>query len=94
MSDDVSASTWRVEIQLGEHEGRTRAVARLRTHDRTALVGTGLARLNPKDHDVPEIGAELATARALHDLADRLLGAAVGDIADVTHEDVELSDLR
>jgi hypothetical protein len=43
---------------------------------------------------VPEIGAELATARALHDLADRLLGAAVGDIADATHEDVELSDVR
>ena len=42
MSGDVSASTWQVEIQLGEHDGRTRAVARLRTHDRTALVGTGL----------------------------------------------------
>ena len=69
-------------------------MARLRTHDRTALVGAGLARLNPRDDDVPEIGAELATARALHDLADRLLGAVVGDIADVTHEDVELSDLR
>lgn len=94
MSGDVSASTWQVEIQLGEHDGRTRAVARLRTHDRTALVGTGLARLNPTDRDVPEIGAELAAARALHDLADRLLGAAVGDIAEVTHEDVELSDVR
>lgn len=94
MSGGTSASTWQVEIQLGEQDGRTRAVARLRTHDRTALVGTGLARLNATDRDVPEIGAELAAARALHDLADRLLGAAVGDIADATHEDVELRDVR
>jgi hypothetical protein len=93
MSDQVTASAWFVDINIGEHDGRTRAVARLHTHDRTALVGTGLARLNPGDHDVPEIGAELAAARALHALADRLLGAVVGDLSDVTHEVVTLDDV-
>ena len=50
--------------------------------------------MNPTDRDVPEIGEELATARALHALADRLLGAAVGDIAAVTHESVTIADVR
>lgn len=94
MSEQVTASSWFVDIKLGEYDGRTRAVARLHTHDRTALVGTGLARLNPGEHDVPEIGAELAAARALHALADRLLGAVVGDLSDVTDEDVTLEDVR
>lgn len=89
-----TTDTWHVDIQLGEHDGHTRAVARLHTHAATALVGTGLARLDPADHDVPEIGAEVASARALRDLADRLLVAAAGDIAGVTHEDVGPDDLR
>ena len=94
MSSDMTTATWTVEIHIGERDGRTRAIARLHTKDRTTLVGTGLARLNPTDRDVPEIGEELAAARALHDLADRLLGAAVGDIAEVTHEPVMLEDVR
>ncbi len=93
MDTDIT-TTWSVEIHLGEHEGHTRAVAKLRTNDRTNLVGTGFARLNPSDRDVPEIGEELATARALHALADRLLGAAVGDIAAITHESVTIDDVR
>ena len=92
--DNEITTTWSVEIYLGEHEGQTRAVAKLRTNDRTNLVGTGFARLNPSDRDVPEIGEELATARALHALADRLLGAAVGDIAAITHESVTVDDVR
>ena len=93
MNTDLT-TTWSVEIHLSEHEGHTRAVAKLRTNDQTSLVGTGFARLNPTDRDVPEIGEELATARALHALADRLLGAAVGDIAAVTHESVTIADVR
>lgn len=94
MSTDMTTTTWSVEIFLSESNGQTKAVARLHTNDRTNLVGTGFARLNPADRDVPEIGEELATARALHALADRLLGAAVGDIAEVTHESVTLDDVR
>jgi hypothetical protein len=76
--DDVK--TWTAQIDIDEHEGQTRAVARLNTGDTESLVGVGLARLNPADRDVPEIGDELATARALSDLSHRLLEAAAQEI--------------
>jgi hypothetical protein len=81
---------WTVEIAIDEHENRTRAVARLVTADRTDLTGTGTARLNPTDRNVPEIGDELAAARALSELAHRLLHAAATDIESVTAEPVYL----
>lgn len=77
---------WTIEIYLDEHEDRTRATVRLHNRDETRLVGTGLARRNPKDADVPEIGDELATARALSDLAHQLLEATVADIEAITHK--------
>ena len=48
---------WEIDIFVDEHEGRTRAEARLRTRDDTHLKGVGYAVRNPKDPDVPEIGA-------------------------------------
>jgi hypothetical protein len=75
-----AVKTWSVRIDIDEHEGRTRAVAHLRTRDTDRLVGVGFARLNPSDPDVPEIGDELATARALSDLGHRLLSAATEDV--------------
>jgi hypothetical protein len=67
---------WTVQVDIDEHEGSTRAVARLREGDTESLTGTGLARLNPSDRDVPEIGDELAVARALSELSHRLLDVA------------------
>jgi hypothetical protein len=81
---------WTVDIQLDEHDGRTRAVARLRTRDTERLVGVGLARLNPVDRDVPEIGEELAAARALSELSHRLLDAAAGDLEQVSGAPAQL----
>jgi hypothetical protein len=78
------AKTWTVSVFLDEHDGRTRATARLHTGD-NELTGIGLARCHPTDVDVPEIGDELATARALSDLAHQLLDATVGDIEAMTH---------
>jgi hypothetical protein len=75
-----ATSTWTVTIDIDEHDGHTRAVARLRTRDTESLVGVGLARLNPADRDVPEIGDEIAVARALADLSRRLLGVAAEDV--------------
>lgn len=86
----ATTRTWSVEILLSERAGRTHAEARLHTVDRTHLTGTGTARLNPKDHDVPEIGDELAAARALSDLAHEMLDAAAGDIEAVTQRPVVL----
>lgn len=81
----MSTRTWSVDILIGERDGRTGARARLHTADPTSLEATGTARLNPKDQDVPEIGEELAVARALSALSHRLLDAAIGDIEGITH---------
>jgi hypothetical protein len=51
----------------------------------------GEASLNPVEQDVPEIGDELAVARALRDLAHKLLDAAADDLEGVTHEHVHLT---
>ncbi|HEU4425145.1 MAG TPA: DUF1876 domain-containing protein [Pilimelia sp.] len=88
----IRAKQWTVTIDIGEHddERRTHALARLHTPDRTELRGEGVARRNPADREVPEIGDELAAARALSDLAHRLLEAAAGDIEQLTHGRVRL----
>ena len=75
-----AVKTWTVQIDIDEHEDRTRAVARLRTGGDQSLAATGLARLNPADRAVPMIGDELAVARALSELSHRLLDVAARDI--------------
>ena len=87
----AAAKHWTVDIHIDEHEGQTRAEARLHTSDATSLTGTGVARLNPADRNVPEIGDELATARALSELAHKLLDATADDIEAVTHQAANLT---
>ena len=84
--------TWTVEIVISEHEDErlTRAEARLHSDARTVLRGRGEARRSPRDREVPEIGDELATARALADLAYQLLDVTAGDIEQFTHRPVHL----
>jgi hypothetical protein len=84
------AKQWHVDIYIDEHDERTRAQARLHNKDETGLVGVGLARLNPADLNVPEIGDELAVARALSDLAHQLLDATAEDIEAITHHPARL----
>jgi hypothetical protein len=87
----LGARTWRVDVFIGENEGRTYAEARLHTDLGDRLTGIGLATVHPNDRDIPEIGDELAVARALTDLGHRLLVTASGDIRQVTGEEsVEL----
>ena len=81
---------WSVGVFIDEIDGRTYAEARLHTDDDTQLIGIGRARLNPNDDDIPEIGDELAVARALTDLGHRLLLTAAADIQAVTDERVRL----
>jgi uncharacterized protein DUF1876 len=76
---------WNIAIEIDEHDGRTRATARLDA-GATELTGVGLARLSPEDHDVPQIGDELATARALAELSHQLLEATAMDIEQITHQ--------
>lgn len=76
---------WRVDIYIDEHDGVTEATAHMHARD-TEITGQGTARCNPRDTDVPEIGDELAVARALADLAHALFDATVSDIETITHQ--------
>ena len=78
---------WTVAVDIDEHHGQTRAKARLHWRDQAA-VGVGVSRLNPLDGNIADIGDELAVARALSDLARRLMAATARDIEAVTHEPV------
>lgn len=82
--------TWHVEVFIHEDGDSTVARAVLRTDDPTRVEGRGAARRAPQDSDIPEIGDEVAAARALHDLADALLRTAARDIAAIEDEPVHL----
>ena len=84
-SKDHSTKTWQFDVSIDEHEERTRAKVRLSWRG-NELVGVGLARLNPDDEPVVEIGDELAVARALSDLANQLFALTESDIEASTHE--------
>lgn len=93
-TNDCTSKTWIVRIDLGEHAGQTRAVARL-TQGPSGALGTGLARVNPRDRDVPRIGDELAAARALSGLADQLVALAELEQAagaELRHADLSWKD--
>jgi hypothetical protein len=81
--------TWTVEILLSEDEDRTRADAYLRAPGRE-VAAWGRARRNPADADLPSIGEELAAARALSELAHRLLSDAADTIERTEGRAVEL----
>ncbi len=64
-----------ITIGLVEDETRTQAVVLFDVAGKR-FEGTGVARRAPDDPSVPEVGEELAAARAFSDLAHQLLDAA------------------
>jgi len=85
------AKEWTVRIEIEETDGQTRAAARVHNRD-NEISGHGVARRNPRDTEVPEIGDELAVARALSDLAHQLFDATVGDIEALTHRHAQVAE--
>ena len=79
---------WHVDVLISEQDDRTFAEAALETELGDRLIGVGQARLSPDDVDVPEIGHELAVARALRNLGTRLLATTSADIEGMTDEPV------
>ncbi len=86
----TTVDQWPVEISLREVDRETTAEALLTTAGGHHLSGRGVARRNPDDREVTEIGEEIAAARALADLAHKLLGLAAGSIEDITHQRAHL----
>ncbi|WNM32101.1 DUF1876 domain-containing protein [Streptomyces sp. Li-HN-5-11] len=80
----MEAKHWSVQIYISEDGDETHARAVLTTRDASTVTGRGVARRNPIDRPVPEIGDELAASRALEDLAVRLHDVAADDIVDMS----------
>jgi hypothetical protein len=84
-SDSMSAMSgaeskvWTIEVDIAENVDETRAVARLNIAGQQ-LSGFGRAKRNPADPSLPRVGEELATARALSELTQKLLEEAAGII--------------
>lgn len=73
--------TWRITVHVFEHGAETSARAVLHAGAEEPVEARGHARRSPGDPDVPEIGDEVAVARALHELADSLMTTAATDLA-------------
>jgi hypothetical protein len=83
--------TWTVEINIIEHEDGRRTHADATLRDVRPLVrGQGDALRRASDQEFPEIGDELATARALADLAYKVLDGTVDDLDPFTRRPVRL----
>ena len=74
------AGLWKVDVFLFEDDAEVTAEAVLHAATDQPVVGRGTARLGT-NATVPEIGAELATSRALAALGHRLLELTAEDLA-------------
>lgn len=72
--------TWTATITIAEEGPETTATVVLSDEAPQPLDGVGHAHRNPHDPESAVIGDEVAVARALRRLADRLLGTAEADI--------------
>jgi hypothetical protein len=80
--------SWNVHIEVDSGGRLTRAEARLTGKADNVLVSEGTARANPSDENVPDIGHELAVARALSELSHQLVHSTIQDIEAHTHQRV------
>jgi hypothetical protein len=82
---------WSVDIYLYEDQNATAANAVLHSDVPGPLDVRGEARRSPADPNMPAVGDEVAVARALRRLADRLLEMASSDLSDAEGRPVSLS---
>lgn len=69
--EELIAHSWKLTFETREGDDHCEMVVHLDAGDRS-LSGHGRSRRNPSDQAVPQVGEELAAARALHDLANHL----------------------
>lgn len=84
----MNTKKWTVQVTIDEEGDATAADAILTIENKTELHGRGTSRRNPEDEAEPRIGDELATARALSDLAHQLVSKTADDIEAKTHTPV------
>ncbi|WP_411080017.1 DUF1876 domain-containing protein [Streptomyces sp. cmx-18-6] len=71
---------WHVELEFEEDAHRTRAAALVRLPDGAEMRSHGYASRHPSDEDQQRVGEEIAGARALNELAMKLLTKAHDEI--------------
>ncbi|MCM2580328.1 DUF1876 domain-containing protein [Streptomyces meridianus] len=81
---------WHIDMEFREVDAKTEAAVMLRLQDGTELRAHGRANRHPDDPSQPRVGEEIAAARALNDLARRLLKKAGVEIEQVTHLEAHL----
>ncbi len=69
--DELIPHRWKLSFEVNEDQDHCDMVVHLDAGDRS-LTGRGRSRRNPDDPSMPQVGEELAAARALHDLANHL----------------------
>jgi hypothetical protein len=85
------ARTLSLDMRVIEAGAKTTADLTMVTGTGQELHGHGTARRHPADPDVPQIGDEIATARALFELGHKLLDTAAHDLGERLHRQVHLS---
>ncbi len=81
----MATKTWNIQVTIDEQGDETLADALLSLENKMEMRGHGTSHRNPIDESEPRIGDELATARALSDLAHQLLAVAATEIESKTH---------
>ncbi|MEV6163503.1 DUF1876 domain-containing protein [Streptomyces sp. NPDC052052] len=71
---------WHVDMEFEEDTHRTRAAALVRLPDGNEVRSHGYASRHPSDKDQPRVGEEIAGARALNELAMKMLTKAHDEI--------------
>ncbi|WP_076260733.1 dsRBD fold-containing protein [Intrasporangium flavum] len=77
---------WHVRVTIFESDDETHANVVLLSDSPAHLTARGESTRGTHDQPVPEIGDEIAVARALRHLADQLIAVAEGDIETLTGE--------
>ena len=77
---------WQVRVTIFENDDETHANVVLLSDSPAHLTARGESTRGAHDRPVPEIGDEIAVARALRHLADELINAATVDIETLTGE--------
>ncbi len=86
----IATKQWSITVDIDEQDDTTLAHVSIQTPTGHEVTGVGQAQRNPLDPSVPEIGDELAVARALRNLAERLMHTTENDIKGVTGEPAHL----
>lgn len=79
-----------LNLQVVEAGARTTADVGMTTNGGQMMHGHGTARRHPDDPEVPQIGDEIAVARALFEMGHKLLNHASREIGERQHRRIDL----